>query len=34
MTDVVNEPEHYNHGTIECIDYLKDNLSWKATQVS
>jgi len=28
--DEVNSPPHYNHGTIECIDYLKDNLSQEA----
>jgi len=26
-TDAVNNPDHYNYGSIECIDYLKDNLS-------
>lgn len=25
-TDDVNHPAHYNHGDIECIDYLADNL--------
>ena len=29
-TDVVNKPAHYNTGTIECIDYLKDNMSREA----
>ena len=24
--DNVNRPPHYNQGSIECIDYLKDNL--------
>lgn len=24
--DDVNHPTHYNHGNIECIDYLDDNL--------
>lgn len=24
--DPVNRPAHYNVGTIECIDYLKDSL--------
>lgn len=28
--DEVNSPPHYNHGSIECIDYLKDNLSEEA----
>ena len=28
MTDMVNSPSHYNSGNIECIEYLKDNLSW------
>ena len=27
--DVVNSPPHYNTGGIECIDYLKDNMSWE-----
>ena len=26
LKDDVNHPSHYNHGKIECIDYLKDNL--------
>ncbi len=26
MQDVVNKPPHYNQGSIECIEYLKDNL--------
>lgn len=26
-TDNVNNPDHYNTGTIECIEYLKDNMS-------
>lgn len=25
--DLVNKPPHYNQGEIECIDYLRDNLS-------
>lgn len=29
-TDAVNNPDHYNNGNIECIDYLKDNLPWEA----
>ena len=24
--DLVNQPPHYNEGSIECIDYLKDSL--------
>jgi len=24
--DMVNHPPHYNHGGIECIKYLEDNL--------
>jgi len=28
-TDAVDSPSHYNNGSIECIDYLKDNLSWE-----
>jgi hypothetical protein len=27
--DAVNSPAHYNTGGIECIDYLKDNMSWE-----
>lgn len=27
--DAVNSPDHYNNGEIECIDYLKDNMSWE-----
>lgn len=27
--DVVNHPDHYNNGSIECIEYLKDNMSWQ-----
>ena len=26
MQDVINKPPHYNQGSIECIEYLKDNL--------
>lgn len=29
MTDVVNSPPHYSNGKVECIDYLKDNMSWE-----
>lgn len=25
--DYVNEPPHYNHGNIECIEYIQDILS-------
>jgi len=28
--DPVNLPAHYRSGSIECIDYLKDNLSHEA----
>lgn len=28
--DVVNKPDHYNTGNIECIDYLKDNMPYEA----
>jgi hypothetical protein len=28
--DAVNNPDHYNNGKVECIDYLKDNLPWEA----
>ena len=24
--DNVHKPKHYNHGSIECIEYLEDNL--------
>jgi hypothetical protein len=27
MADVVEKPAHYNNGTIECIDYIKDSMS-------
>ena len=27
MTDVVNNPEHYNQGQVECIDAIKAMLS-------
>lgn len=27
--NAVDNPSHYNNGSIECIDYLKDNLSWE-----
>ena len=30
--DVVNKPEHYNHGGIEAILYMKDNMSTEAFQ--
>ena len=30
--DVVNKPEHYNHGCIEAIVYMKDNMSTEAYQ--
>lgn len=29
IVDVVNSPDHYNTGKVECIDYLKDNMSWE-----
>ena len=28
--DKVNNPSHYNDGTIECIDYLQDNMPYEA----
>lgn len=28
--DVVNTPSHYSAGTIECVEYLKDNMPWDA----
>jgi len=30
MSDLVNKPPHYNNGNIECIDYLKDNMTTEA----
>jgi hypothetical protein len=27
--DPVEHPAHYNNGGIECIEYLKDNMSWE-----
>lgn len=29
IKDAVNHPDHYNNGGIECIEYLKDNMSWQ-----
>ncbi len=29
-SDQVNQPEHYTGGTIECWDYLKDNMPKEA----
>ena len=29
-TDQVNKPDHYTGGTIECWDYLKDNMPREA----
>jgi len=26
-TDLINKPPHYTKGNIECIEYLKDNMS-------
>ena len=28
-SNAVDSPSHYSSGEIECIDYLKDNLSWE-----
>ena len=28
--DMVNNPDHYNHGKVECIEYLKDNMPFEA----
>lgn len=28
--DMVNSPDHYNHGKVECIEYLKDNMPFEA----
>ncbi len=30
MTESVNSPSHYASGTIECIDYMKDNMPFEA----
>jgi hypothetical protein len=30
VSDQINSPPHYNTGGIECIDYLKDNMSFTA----
>ena len=30
--DVVNSPNQYTNDTIECIDYMKDNMSGEAFQ--
>lgn len=30
MNDEVHRPTHYAGDTIECIEYLKDNLPWEA----
>ena len=30
IKDNVNSPDHYNTGSIECIEYLKDNMSYEA----
>lgn len=30
LGDAVEKPAHYNNGNIECIEYLKDNMSWDA----
>ena len=30
MTDNVNHPAHYNTGTIEVINYIKDKLDYEA----
>ncbi len=30
MNDEVNNPKHYGNGSIECIDYLRDNMSSEA----
>jgi hypothetical protein len=29
IKDAVDHPDHYNNGNIECIEYLKDNMSWQ-----
>ena len=26
MSDIINNPPHYGDGSIECIDYMKDNM--------
>jgi len=30
--DPVDQPEHYNNGAIECIVYMKDNMTTEAFQ--
>jgi hypothetical protein len=30
MYDEVNNPDHYANGSIECIEYLYDNLPYEA----
>jgi hypothetical protein len=30
IKDAVDKPPHYNFGTIECIEYLKDNMTPEA----
>lgn len=30
LTDNINKPSHYNQGTIEAIDYMRDNMSYEA----
>lgn len=30
MSDQINSPSHYASGSIECIDYLKDSMSFAA----
>ena len=32
MNDLVNQPDHYNHGGIECIEAIEASLSAEAFQ--
>lgn len=32
LSNEINKPEHYNQGTIECINYLKDTMTDEAFQ--
>jgi hypothetical protein len=28
MSDIINNPPHYGAGSIECIEYMKDNMDF------
>jgi hypothetical protein len=28
MSDIINNPPHYGDGSIECIEYMKDNMDF------